>query len=481
MMASLSDRWQPTTSSATTAVWTGAAGLYIVAMALGMRGLSYDIWGALVIGPILATVTLPLLRKSVRADDPTMVNLITGAFIAKMVGSCLRYYLTFKLYGENADAIGYHGGGSRLALAFWEGNFAQVYAEEVPDLMGTEFIRLTTGLLYIVTGPTFLGGFLVYGLLSFIGLYWFYRALRTAFPEANYRRYASLLFFLPSLLYWPSSIGKEAWMICTIGLATYGVAMILKHNTLGYPVAGFGLAGTAMVRPHVTALIFVSLFSAYLLRRKSWSESKSGPFGKIIGVGVLLVAGGVVLSSTASFFDVDGANAQSATTVLERTEAQSGQGGSQFQGARPFSPAQFPNAMMAVLFRPYIWESGEPQMLVAAVEGTFLLWMFWTSRARLARLGGFLFRVPFVAYCLAYTVMFIFAFSSIGNFGIMTRQRTQVFPFVLVLLCLPARRIDEGDDLVDDAYKLGSPHRTRVRVDIPAHAAMGPAPGSRYN
>lgn len=474
MMTSFSNRVQPTTSAATTAVWFGGAALYIVAMSLGMRSLSYDIWGALVIGPILATLTLPLLRKSVARDDPTMVNLISGAFVAKMVGACLRYYLTFKLYGENADAIGYHGGGSRLALAFWEGNYAEVYAQEIPDLMGTEFLRFTTGLLYIVTGPTMLGGFLVYSLLSFLGLYWFYRALRTAFPEADYRRYAWLLFFLPSLLYWPSSIGKEAWMMCTIGLATYGVAMILKHNTLGYPVAGFGLAGTAMVRPHVTALIFVSLFTAYMLRRKSWSESRSGPFGKMIGVGVLLVAGGVVLSSTASFFDVDGANASSATTVLERTEAQSGQGGSQFQGARPFSPAQFPNAMMAVLFRPYLWEAGEPQMLVAAAEGSFLLWMFWTSRRRLARLPGLLFRVPFVAYCLAYTAMFIFAFSSIGNFGIMTRQRTQVFPFVLVLLCLPMRRIDDGDDMVDDAYRLGSPHRTRVRVDIPAHAALPP-------
>ena len=31
----------------------------------------------------------------------------------------------------------------------------------------------------------------------------------------------------------------------------------------------------------------------------------------------------------------------------------------------------------------------------------------------------------------------VFAFSSVGNFGIITRQRTQVFPFVLVLLALP--------------------------------------------
>ena len=461
MMANIPRRMPtPSTTQATTALWFSAAGAYILAMSLGMRSLSYDIWGALVIGPILGTITLPVLRKYVARDDPTMVQLISFAFVAKMIGACLRYYLTFKLYGDNADAVGYHGSGSRLALGFWEGNFAEVYATEVPELIGTKFMNLLTGLIYIVTGPTFLGGFLIYSTFSFWGLYFFYRALRTAFPEANYRRYAWLLFFLPSLLYWPSSIGKEAWMGFTIGLATYGVAMLLKHNPLGYPVAGFGLAGTAMVRPHVTVLVFFSLFFAYLMRRKAWSESKSGPFGKVIGIAVLLIVGGIVLTRAASFFDVDGANATSANTVLERTSTQSGQGGSQFESGTPFSPAQFPSAMLAVLFRPYPWEASEPQMLVAAAEGSFLLIMMFKSWPRLARLPGFIFRVPYVAYVLAYIMMFVFAFSSIGNFGIMTRQRTQVFPFVLVLLCLPMPRVDEGDDLVDDGYKLG---RTRLR------------------
>ena len=463
-MASLSKQIpQPTTSQATSLMWFGAAGAYILAMSLGMRSLSYDIWGALVIGPILGTLTLPVLRRYVARDDPSMVQIISFAFVAKMFGGCLRYYLTFKLYGDNADAVGYHGSGGRLALAFWNGNFAEVFAQEVPDLIGTKFMNLLTGLLYIVTGPTMLGGFLVYSLISFWGLYFFYRALRTAFPEANYRRYALLLFFLPSLLYWPSSIGKEAWMCFTIGLATYGVAMILKHNQLGYPVAGFGLLGTGMVRPHVTVLVFFSLFFAYLMRRKSWRESKSGPFGKVVGIAVLLLVGGIVLSKAASFFDVDGASASSAQTVLDRTATQSGQGGSQFDSGTPFSPAQFPSAMLAVLFRPYPWEASEPQMLVAAAEGSFLLILVIRSWSRLVRLPGFIFRVPYVAYVLAYIMLFVFAFSSIGNFGIMTRQRTQVFPFVLVLLCLPLPRLDEGDDLVDDGYKLG---RTSNRREL---------------
>jgi hypothetical protein len=455
MIAGLSRRFPdriptPTSAEATSWMWFGLASVYIVALSLSMSRISYDIWGALVIGPVLAALTLPVLRRAVARDDPTMVNLITLAFVVKMLGAVARYAVTFGIYDESADAVGYHGAGARLAQGFWQGDFARVFAEEVPDLVGTEFIRLTTGVLYIVTGPTMLAGFLVYSLLSFWGLYFFYRALRTAFPEADHRRYALFLFFLPSLLYWPSSIGKEAWIMCMLGLTTYGVALIMKHQLVGYPYTGFGLLGVGMVRPHITALCFVALFVAYLLRRRSWRDSTFGPLGKLVGIGFLLVVGGVVLGAAASFFNLQGVDRDSVDQVLTYTENQSTQGGSEFEGSRAFTPAEFPNALLTVLFRPWPWEASNGQMLVAAAEGVVLGVAFLGSWRRLVRIPGFIFRVPYLAYCLSFIVMFVFAFSSIGNFGILTRQRTQMFPFVLVLLALPRHRIDDGDDLRDD-------------------------------
>lgn len=419
--------------------WFGLACAYLLALGLAMAYLSYDIWPALVIVPVLAAVTIPILRRAARDDpDPGIGRLLVLAFWCKIAGTVARYVVTFEVYGE-ADATGYHGAGTRLAAAFWESSraFNDVAQVELPELTGTPFVRLVTMVVYLFTGPTVMGGFIVFSWLSFWGMFWFYRACVVAFPEANHRRYAILLFFLPTMLYWPSSIGKEAWMIFTIGLASYGAALVLKHKPLGYPTAALGLIGTAMVRPHITVLIFVSLFVAYLLRRRSWRESKMGPMGKFLGVTVLLVAGGVVVSQAASFFEINQVDQQSVDSVFERTEQQSGQGGSEFEGARPQSPTEFPLAMLAVLFRPYPWEANNPQAMMAAAEGMTLLVLFGASLGRLVRVPSLLFRVPYITYCLAYVVMFVFAFSSIGNFGIMTRQRTQVFPFVLVLLAVP--------------------------------------------
>ena len=91
-------------------------------------------------------------------------------------------------------------------------------------------------------------------------MFYMYRAFVVAIPDGNRRSYARLLFFLPSMLYWPSSIGKEAWMLFCLGLAAFGTARLLT----GRPWRGLALAGTALwlgalVRPHVTGMAAVAM------------------------------------------------------------------------------------------------------------------------------------------------------------------------------------------------------------------------------
>jgi hypothetical protein len=421
--------------------WFAAAMAYLLIMTLLASRLSWDTWAPLAFAPILFAITIPLLKRGLRKDpDQRIGKIVVVAFVAKMLGAIARYVLTYGLY-ERADASEYHESGSRLAAAFWDGTYARVAEVELPDLTGTPFIRLVTGLIYIITEPTLLGGFVIFAWLSFLGLFFFYKAIVVGFPEANHRRYAYLVFFLPSMLFWPSSIGKEAWISFGLGVASYGIALITRHQPLGYPVAARGLLATAGPRPHITVLCVVSLMIAYVLRRRSWSESTLGPVGKVVGIVVLLGVGVVVVSRAASFFDVQTVSGDSVTGVLDYTTQQSGQGGSEFEPVSVKSPTEFPNAVLAVLFRPWPWEATNTQALIAAAEGTLLLVLAIMSLPQLLRLPRYLFRVPYVAYAATYTAMFVIAFSSIGNFGILTRQRTQVLPLVIVLLVLP-REVD---------------------------------------
>jgi hypothetical protein len=46
-------------------------------------------------------------------------------------------------------------------------------------------------------------------------------------------------------------------------------------------------------------------------------------------------------------------------------------------------------------------------------------------------------RRPYLMFCLVYTGIFAFAWSSFANLGALVRQRVQVWPFVLLFLALP--------------------------------------------
>jgi len=424
-----------------TAVGLGMVALYLFVLGWAMQNTSLDVWGALVVAPVLVAITALIARSVARLDrDPMMFSIVMGAFLLKLFGSLVRYAVAFDLYGGSADAKTYDLWGRTLAPLFRSGDFTVDIGREV---VGTGFLYIFTGVVYTFTGPTKLGGFLVFSWLGFLGLVLFYRAFRIGFPQGDRRRYALLVFFLPSLLFWPSSIGKEAWMMLTLGLSAYGCARILARRRGGALVLAAGLVGTGIVRPHVTLVVFVAVFAAYLLRRND-RPSLVSPIGKAAGIVVMVLAGFLVVSQVETFFGVNRLDQQTVGEVLEGTQEQTETGGSEFDapGGATASPVTFPRAVLTVMFRPLPYEVSSGPMFLASLEGTLLFVLVLASWRRIATLPRLFLRVPYVAFATTFSVLFIFAFANIGNFGIVARERVQLFPVVLVLLALPF----PGDD-----------------------------------
>lgn len=237
-------------------------------------------------------------------------------------------------------------------------------------------------------------------------------------------------------------------MTLSLGLAAFGAARILARRRGGFVVLGLGLGGMVLVRPHVSAILMAGLVAAYLFRRPPAGASLLGPVAKLAGVLVLGLALVVVVGQTKELFGVkDRFDAEAVSQVLERAQNQTSEGGSSFSstGSTDLSPSRFPSALVSVVFRPFPWEANNPLALVASLEGTLLLVLFVTGRRRLVGAVRSVLRTPYVVLCLAYSVLFVYGFSSFANFGVLTRQRVQVFPFLLVLLALPPfYRKEEG-------------------------------------
>jgi hypothetical protein len=397
----------------------------------GMNSWSYDVWGALIVGPLLLALGLRLITIACRYEaDLRMTRLLRLALVLKLCGAIANYVVSIGIYGR-ADAQTYSAVGAVLAHNFRDGNFASLPA----NVPGTGFIEILTGFVYTITGPSFIGGYLVFSWFGFWGIYFFYRGVVLAVPSVDTTRFAKLVFFLPSMLFWPSNIGKDAWVCLGIGITVWGFGRIIARLRNGFLALVLGLAITGSTRPNITAILFAAVFIGYLVRPSNKEASALGPIYKFVGVVGLLGGGFFVIQQAKNFFGIDNLSVQSVQGVINSTTQRTTEGGSAFHASASSSVLHLPQAAMTVLFRPYPWEAHNLQGLIAGGEGLFLLVLTIRAWPRLRTLRRRI-RDPFVLACLVYTLEFVYAFSSFGNFGILSRERVQVFPFFLVLLSL---------------------------------------------
>jgi hypothetical protein len=411
--------------------------LWVIALVVMLGRSTYDYWGALLIAPVLFAASIPMMsRQARRENDGRVFWLFFLGLIAKFVFTLIRYYISFDLYNK-ADARGFYRAGAAISRRFLSGNFSPQLKGPLTD---TNFIKFFTGIVFTITRPTLLGGFFIFTWLAFLGAYCFYRAYVIAVPEGRQRTYAALLLFLPSILYWPASIGKDAWLMFALGVATLGAAKIIAERLRsGLLLCALGLAGAAVVRPHVALGIAVGLAGAYVVRRQSRERARElAAFAKILSLVIPFAGVAILTILTFRYIGHRGLSTQSGIgTILQQTQSASAGGGSSFSASLPTTPLGAVKAAFTVLFRPLVIEATNIQTLASAVEGSFLILLVLIRiRWVLAALRSIR-RQPFVMVAIGYLLVSIAALSTISNFGILTRQRTLLFPLFFVLLTIP--------------------------------------------
>ena len=367
-------------------------------------------------------------RIAIDSDRKWITTLLVLAFVAKMAGAFARYLMVTVLFGTG-DSIAYYERATTLVHTWRSFNVP----EGTVGGAGTRFVDVFTSFLFLPAVPTFLFGFLMFATLSFIGSIFFYLAFRRWFTDPKLLLlYAVFVFFMPSLLFWPSSIGKDAIMVFALGIAAYGGARLLEGSYLkGAAIATPGLLLAAAVRPHVAALFVAAIVFALFLTGQRIGNS--GTFARLIALGVAVAILSFVAFTAAENLSVD-TTSGGLDDFLEDTERRTAQGGSAVTGSPVSSPLDLPEATLRVLFRPFPYEARTPAALVSSAEGVVLM-IFLI--ARLPKIAHNIARIrfhPYMLFVTLYTVGFVIAFSAIFSLAILARQRVQVLPFLLAAL-----------------------------------------------
>lgn len=280
---------------------------------------------------------------------------------------------------------------------------------------------------------------------TFTGVWVMYMTFAKIRPEA-YKELAIAVFFLPSVFFWGSGLLKDSLCLGALGWLFYAFyrGTIERRNVLRCSLI-------IVVSIMVIAAMKVYILLAFVPPASLWvfNENSSRIRNKTVrllakplflGIGALVaISAFAQLAAADARFNVEKIGEQSKLTsdYLQQV-SQSEQGSGYSIGAQDGTLTGMaklaPQAAVVALFRPFLWESRNPTMLLSAVESTYFLvltlrifWQVGVARA-LVTIG----RVPVLTLCFVFSLIFAISVGvSSGNFGTLVRYKIPLMPFYL--------------------------------------------------
>jgi hypothetical protein len=374
----------------------------------------------------VVAVAAGLIVRS-RLNHPIKVLALT-ALALRVVGSFAYYGLIQAVYGMGDYQIYYQYGleyaerMGRLDLSmftnsdeWWGGSW-----------WSTQFVFFPTGMLIALLGPNILSGFVVFSLLAFLGLIGFGVAFHRSFPNVPVQRYLWWAWLFPSLWFWSAAIGKDALLLCGLGLAAWG--FVGERGRINWLVTCAGVLLVFAVRPQVAA---VAAFSMVLAQWAGTAE-KWTTRNTVQSV-VILLAGLVAIHYGMAAMGTGGIDPEGISDYME-TRAATAVTGTTSVEAVGTGLAAIPMAIANILFRPFPFESASPTILLASAE----LWGLWAvafvkRRNIVAALRDWRSN-RLLTFALVFTLVYSAALGMlVVNLGIIARQRIVLFPLIFIL------------------------------------------------
>lgn len=422
----------------------------LLALVIAARVVGYEDLGVVAFPAIgvIGAVAFGRRCQRIHADEPWLPTLLLLGVGAKLTASWLRYVTLTDAYGGVGDATKYDEKG-REFVAAW------VHGAEPPDLTNlrqTNFIRWLTGVVYYLFGQNLLAGFLLFSLLAVVGSYCWYRAVAGSLPLADRRLFLIFMMFAPSVVFWPSSLGKEALMQLGVGAMAWATGLLLTGRF--YRAVPLVLGGGWLlwvVRPHLLALVAAAGAVPYFMgrvRQGPKSSFLSRPLGMLV-IGVVVV---LTITTGANYLGIDDLSIDSIEAELDEQTELTSQGGSAYsRGENSLNPIHLPWGLVTVLFRPFPWETLSGFQLLAALESMALIALMVHRIGSLRTAVQQARRHPFLLYCMVALVLYGMTFSSFANFGLLNRQRSLVLPALYVLISIRPSTADGfgGSKLVE--------------------------------
>lgn len=410
-------------------------------------------------------------KKALSASKPHYRYYFWGLFF-KLV-AVTAFLCIFVYYYVGGDTLAYHEGALAMKNLFFESPghyldlmFGPVTWEKYLNYFNGEtcyppswmikkesnftVIRMAS-LIQLFLSDFVLAPNLVVARIAYGGIFRLYGMFCEYFPGRE-KALSFAFLFMPSVAFWGSGIMKDT--IALTGICWMVVLfdrVAIRRKTLSiFAIAGLIAAAGAVYLVKTYLVLALMLGMTVWLNFQRIRNIKSRLFRLLFFPLFLLVSGAVVISlymSNADFFGVYGADnvLEEAAKVQQDLVREESYGSNNFDIGK-FDPtlagvmSKVPEALLAGLLRPFIWESGgSPTMILAGIENLVLLVLFVYALLR-TRVTGFfktVFSNPLLILCFIFTLLLAFSIGlTSANFGALVRYKVPLVPFFVSMIVL---------------------------------------------
>lgn len=312
----------------------------------------------------------------------------------------------------------------------------------------TSFVVRVVSIFLIFGFQSFIPTTLIIAYISFVGIWSLYRVFLAEYPKLG-RELSISIFFIPSVFLWGSGILKDTFTLCAIGMYThafyYGVIkskLILKNFFVMF-ISAYVIV---LVKPYIFIALLPGSMIWLVSDKISYIKGKFLRFS-IAPIFLFITIGGAYLLIN---YMGDSLGKFSSDQLLERAVITQRDLKYEFYKGNSFDIGEFdssiesilavsPNALIAGLFRPYIWESNKVLMLFSALENLYFLifTIVLLIKTKVFGIFRFFFKHHLLTFSLFFSLFFSFSVGlSTSNFGSLVRYKIPAIPFYLSSLMI---------------------------------------------
>jgi hypothetical protein len=321
------------------------------------------------------------------------------------------------------------------------------YFREESNFLVTRIVAL----LSFFTFGKFLAINLFFSMISFTGVWRLYRFFYEQYPDLH-KQFAIGILYLPSFVFWSSGILKDPLCTGALGWITYSLYTIFytrKKKKLLYAAIALFFAYLLSVLKIYILVSYLPFFVLFMIL-KNVSLIKNN-FSKVTVVLVFLMGsifGFIRITNTMQEALGDYASKGVKQTIKSYQESYENQGsyatsnfslGVEFDGSANSLLKMAPAAVVATLFRPFIWESKKASTMLSSLESLamMMLTLYCLVKVGIKKFILTIVKKPIVLYCFLYSVIFsLFVGATTLNFGSLVRYKIPGLPFYVISMFL---------------------------------------------